>query len=267
MGETPGRMNRDDRVLPPVSGGQEDPEEIRENIEETRDELSETIDAIEERLSPQRLKEDARQAVREQTIGRAEHMVGTAQDRAEQAVSSAEHTARSTGSSIVQSIKQNPMPAALIGVGLGWLVMESRGNSSQPSRQQPTQSSMGQAQQKASQFAGETQQQAQNLAHQAQQEMGQMSSQAQQQVQQARSQFDRMLHENPVAVGAVALGLGAAVGLAIPESRKENQLMGEKRDAMVHTAEQKVGDTMHKVQQTADDALQVAQDVKQQLTG
>src|SRR5215207_289273 len=53
----------------------DDPEQIREEIEQTRTEMSGTIDAIQERLSPDHLKEQAKEAVFDATIGRAQTMV------------------------------------------------------------------------------------------------------------------------------------------------------------------------------------------------
>ena len=44
---------------------------------------------------------------------------------------------------------------------------------------------------------------------------------------QAREQYDYYIEENPLAVGAVALAFGAAVGFAIPSTRYESDLMGE----------------------------------------
>ena len=52
----------------------------------------------------------------------------------------------------------------------------------------------------------------------------------------AREQYDYYLEENPLAVGAVALALGAAVGFAIPSTRYEDQLLGETRARLVDQA-------------------------------
>jgi hypothetical protein len=60
-----------------------------------------------------------------------------------------------------------------------------------------------------------------------------------------------MLQENPLAVGTLAVGVGAAVGLAIPETSKEHEVMGEARDNLVDKAQEKVQETQQKVQQVA----------------
>ena len=48
--------------------------------------------------------------------------------------------------------------------------------------------------------------------------------------QQARAQLHRMASENPLLVAAGAVLIGAAFGLALPETERENSLMGEARD-------------------------------------
>jgi len=77
--------------------------------------------------------------------------------------------------------------------------------------------------------------------------VGGLAEGTQQQARRAQNQFQRMLHENPLAVGAAGLALGAAVGLAIPESQRESRVMGGPRDALVDRAIGTAQDTMQKV--------------------
>ena len=128
--------------------------EIRAEMKQTRAEMSETSDVIQDRLSPQELKDQAKETAREvseqvadqvqetavsvteqvkeaiaDATGEAKHAVREATGgRVEHVVSDAGHTARGVSSSMIDMIKQNPVPAALIGIGLGWLYM-NRGNS------------------------------------------------------------------------------------------------------------------------------------------
>jgi ElaB/YqjD/DUF883 family membrane-anchored ribosome-binding protein len=100
------------------------PEVLRVDIEQTRVEMSGTIDAIQEKLNPDKLKEQVSDAVRDQvetvkdnireaTVGRAEQMVGNVGDSAQRA-----------GSGFMETVKQNPIPAALAALGIGWLYMK-----------------------------------------------------------------------------------------------------------------------------------------------
>jgi hypothetical protein len=100
---------------------QEGMTEIQAEIEQTRVEMGGTIDAIQQRLNPDTLAEQAREraqevvdqardAVREATIGRAER-----------AMSDAGETATGVRMSIIETIKHNPIPASLAALSLGWL--------------------------------------------------------------------------------------------------------------------------------------------------
>lgn len=96
-----------------------DPEEIREEIKKTRANMSQTIDTLQEKLDPERLKDEARTKVRDATIGRLEDMANNMSRKA-----------RRVRYNVVDTIKENPIPAALVGLGLGWLLVEGFNQSS-----------------------------------------------------------------------------------------------------------------------------------------
>jgi hypothetical protein len=78
--ETETHSVRGPRTFSPVSDS-DSPDDIQRDIEETRDRLSETIDAIQDKLSPDKLRTQATDAVREATIGRAEGAMNTMVNR------------------------------------------------------------------------------------------------------------------------------------------------------------------------------------------
>src|SRR5437764_413732 len=122
MGQTADEMIGYDRQTG-KSGEQysaDNPEVIRAQIEQTRNEMSGTIDAIQERLNPDHFKEHAKVMVREATIGRVEEMVNNTGE-----------TARGISSGLMETIKQNPIPAAIAGASLAWLFTHRSGSSSQ----------------------------------------------------------------------------------------------------------------------------------------
>ena len=252
----------------------------RVEIERTRAGMSETVDAIQERLSPENLKEQAKDRVEQAKDRVKEATVGKAQE---------------AGSGIVDTIRQNPLPAALTGIGLGWLFVNARkqGSSRPPYRDTvyrdaayvegypPTNeyapaapgypsryegesgSSTGQALGNARDKVGETATQAQDkageLASRTQDRVSNLGEQARYQAQRASGGFQRMLRENPLAVGTLAVGVGAAVGLAIPETSKEHEVMGEARDNLVDKAQEKVQETQQKAQRVAEEAQSAVQ--------
>ena len=88
---------------------------IRSEIGETRNRMSSTLTEIGERLNPYAVKEQVTQKVkdglRDATIGRVEDM--------------AQNTARNVQeakNTMIQTVRDNPIPAAMVAVGLGWLL-------------------------------------------------------------------------------------------------------------------------------------------------
>jgi len=307
------------------------PEEIRAQIEQTRSDMSQTIDAIQAKLSPDNLKDQAKEVVREATIGRAEEMVSNATDQA-----------RGFGASVMDTIRENPMPAALAGLGLAWLFMKrssnqggdqgrggysnmgssvrysSRGYSGNGgyggydtadrgtgggrypqqgpglgdrlgearsavgdaagqagSKLADVRDSVGDAAGQASGKVGDVVGQAGDavsqagskvgdLASQTGDKVGELGNQVQDKAQEATDRFQQALIDNPLAVGAVALALGAALGFVVPETQQEHKLLGQARDQIMDKAQGVVQDTMQKVQQVADAAGQTVQEEAKQ---
>jgi len=321
----------------------DDTAEIRAEIEETRAEMSGTIDAIQERLNPQHLKEQVKEQVREQfqevkatvrdaTIGKAEDMVRNVGDTLDEA-----------RYGLMETIRQNPIPAALVGIGLSWLFMNQRSGtgrrynraahqnrydrSGQPysyyasqqdyagrtsyypsgtdtygndiasqgaraardtlhraqetagnvvNRAQETvgtiadrtQATVGtiadRTQETVGNVVSQAQETASTVASQTQEAAGYLADQAQYQAQRVEDRFQQVLYENPLAVGAVALALGTAVGFSLPQTQRENELLGEARDTFIDRAQGVAQDTLEKVQQVAGDVMDQAQSTVQE---
>lgn len=67
------------------------------------------------------------------------------------------------------------------------------------------------------------------------------------------------MHDQPLAVGAIALGLGALIGALLPSTRREDALMGERRDAFMATARQTLQEETDKAHRAASAALKGGQ--------
>jgi len=245
----------------------------REQIEQTRAQMSETIDAIQQKLSPTNMVEQAKDTVRDATIGKAQDMVSNVSDTAVEAVTNVGDTARGMGSGFVDTIKQNPVPAALAGLGLSWLFVSMRKSggptTSTYSSDMPyadsqdytagcaygagetwTYGDTGGVTDRVSDGIGRVQDKASNVASQAQDRARQTTSQVQ-----GAAGFTQVLHSNPLAVGAGALALGVAAGLAIPETQRENQLMGDARDNLAQKAQETLQEKAQKAQTVAQTAM------------
>jgi tetrahydromethanopterin S-methyltransferase subunit F len=155
-------------------------QEIRASIEETRERISHDLDEIGERLNPHNVKEDIKEGIREATIGRVEDMAREAGQRLNQA-----------SSGLVQTIKDNPVPAVIAGVGIAWLFLGQSGGSARASGQAGT---VDKAKEKVS-----------DIADQAQEAV---ASAATPKIEATRSAFE----ENPLAIAAGVVALGRVLG-------------------------------------------------------
>jgi len=345
----------------------DDPDVIREQIERTREDMSQTINELQERLSPQHLAQQAKDSVREATVGRVQQLVGSAGDTATQVARRAQEAA----GPVVEQVRERPMPVPLAGAGVGlvwWLMRRassrqtwsrddmynwdddttgtrdyrrdyafrdndddrmgrrwqgdggwmgalrnnplpasiaaasigymlwSRRSSSMGSDDYSGRSAayagydeddvygrpatervgdaardMGrQAREKAGALGEQARETATALGEQAREKASAIGDQVSDTVRSARTravqvsrqtstQFDHWMQENPLAVGIAAMAAGAVVGLTMPRTRAENQVMGASRDALVDRASDSA-------QQLKDQVRDKVQEVAGELT-
>ncbi|MGI8914021.1 MAG: DUF3618 domain-containing protein [Chloroflexota bacterium] len=110
-------------------------------------------------------------------------------------------------------------------------------------------------------------------AGQVQDTAQQLGTQVQYGARRARYGLEDALYGTPLGVGAIALAVGVAIGLAAPSTDLENQVMGEARDSVVQKAQDTAQETMHKVQHVAEQTANVTKETatqeaqKEGLTG
>jgi hypothetical protein len=246
-------------------------EQIREQIEETRQEMGETIQAIEEKLSLNNISEQ----VSEQISEKASELFESAK------VEVYEATLGKVGkimknvnkeikrSGILEKAVENPLPLFLIALGTGLLVFKGKrsrsgqnnGNrrknlsaaaASETSLVKDTRNKIGNA-------ATSVYQSAEGAASSVYETVGGVAGSALERVEnlgsQARDSYDYYISENPLAVGAIAVAAGALVGLAIPSTSYENQLMGETRENLISKAQDKAHETIEQVRKVAGDTV------------
>lgn len=97
----------------------DDTDTIRRQIDHTRTQMEYTLQAIGERLSPEALIEQAKSSAKD-----------AASERIRDMKYQANHKVEGMTNSLSQTIRENPLPVALIGLGLGWLWKSSRDQSS-----------------------------------------------------------------------------------------------------------------------------------------
>lgn len=253
--------------------------QLKEEISDTQGELQRTVAEIQARLSPTNLKEQAAQTVREATVGRVETMVSQAGERVEQAA----ETTKQTAASLFDQVRSNPLPYALIGAGVAWLVAGKRPSQSSRSwsgSNRPTSANANEYNfsDETSSYRGTTQYSREmtrypggverNVPYSAGQRPGDaatdVSADTRERLRrvssQAQRQGRRMMEGNPLALGVAALAAGALVGSIIPATDLENEYLGEARDSVVES-------TRAMAEETAEKARAVARETAEKLVG
>jgi len=270
--------------------------ELRSGIEQTRADLSSTIDALQDKLDPSRIAEQvkeqirekaaevidtAKTTVREATIGKAEKLMSNVSDTVSDATTRAGAVVKDKGSSVVQYIRENPIPFVLLGVGVGMLTISKRKtgvssyNSSRsngeaygqyqgfdqdtdtsPSLTDRARDMVGSASSRARDMVG-------TASDTLKTQVNAVSDQARQTAQTAGNQFQSALQKNPMAVGIAALAAGAIVGLTLPSTDVESEYLGEARDRLVNQAKSVAQEAAQKVQRVTEEAGRTVKDAAQ----
>jgi ElaB/YqjD/DUF883 family membrane-anchored ribosome-binding protein len=118
-----------------------------------------------------------------------------------------------------------------------------------------------QARYRAGETVDDLRERAGNLADETRARTRQVQNQLTQGAELASERFERTFEENPLAVGAVALGLGMVVGMLVPETQPEHRLMGETRDHLAQQAGQAARGVVDRVQTVAQETVTRAADV------
>ena len=249
--------------------------EIRAEIEQTREDMSETIDAIQEKLRPGNIVNEAKERVKNATTERVRQMAGSASETAQNAIEQTRHVA----SDFVEGAKNNVIPAAMIGIGIAWLIADryrdrSRGDyrryrDDDSSYRTPSyyetddySRSTSRSEYGANYRSGSEEQGADYRGAFSTDYPGggvtdraaELRDRAVRTGRRTRNQFQRLLRENPLMVGAAAVVVGAAVGMALPETEKENEWLGETRDTVVEKAQDAARNAASRAQDAVGDA-------------
>jgi hypothetical protein len=235
--------------------------EIRADIEETRLEMGGTLNELGERLDPGNLMNEAKENVREATIGRVEE------------------TAKGMSDMVMETIKRNPIPAAMAGAGLAMLWMnksEGNGNGSRMqsgSRYSPyygTTSTYGQRAgwtdggqeqgigDKAGKAVGAVGDNVGQAVGQVGQTAGEVTGEVigrgQEAAQEVGWRVERFMQASPLAVGAIAIGAGALVGALIPETEQEREMLGDASRQIGETVRDTVSEAGQQAERKLDEA-------------
>jgi ElaB/YqjD/DUF883 family membrane-anchored ribosome-binding protein len=185
-----------------------------------------------------------------------------------------------------EQVRANPMPVALVGAGLAWLMIG--GTSTQSSGRKSTSAKgpegarasagdgngsgfFSNAAEKARDSVSGVRERAQDMASSAGDQIGSveqkasdMASQATETVEQAgRRAIDglrQMLEEQPLVVAGIAVALGAALGAALPVTSAESRLFGETSEEVKQQAMQAAREAAEKAKEVAEHGFEAARE-------
>jgi vacuolar-type H+-ATPase subunit H len=281
-----------------VTSGSSD--EIRADIERTRAEMDSTFDALDQKLTPSQLLAEAWRYTK---------------------------GGSSIGAGKLWSLaRQHPLPATMIGVGLGWLLVE-RSRSKDDSRYDydaygytgegasgygrygrygssnnvdvdyrssyfdedvetgrlasaagavkdaagnavdtvkdaagnaidTVKDAASTAREKVHGLTDTVKERASGLSDTAHEKATQLRNKAKYQTRKAKTGFWQMMEENPLAVGAAVLTLGAIAGFSLPSTDKEDELLGETRDHLLDKAKETGQEVLEKGKHVAESAVE-----------
>lgn len=290
------RASRQELITP-----SDEAEQARLEIERTRNQMGETLESIGDRLSPERFKTEAVEAagrLKDEAIDTAEHLKTAAveaaraatqemisgvreagrgvYDSALRSVTQTKQEIEGAGMSIIRTVKNNPIPAAMVGMGLYWLyqsTQESQRGGYHPgvSRQlrgkaEQAGQAMGRVKDSLSEAAGSLGDRAGELGEAAGERLEHYSEAIQEGGQRAADEFQHLLHSNPLAVAGVAAAVGLAFGMMLPDTEVENRTMGVARDQFVGEAQDKMSEVVSDLSDKAGDLKDKAVEVAGAMT-
>jgi hypothetical protein len=221
-------MSASERDAPP----RDDAERIERQIEETRNHMTSTLTELERKLSARQITNDVFDALRDAMIGTGE------------------------GSrDMIDMVRRNPIPAALIGIGIGWMVFGTTrraraAHADGEAARQPDGGARGSnGAGRGSRYAAQVGNRARALAGTAQQRAG------------------AAMQENPLVLGALGLVLGAVIGAVLPTSRREREWLSEAQARVVDQAEALGREALERAREVADHAGRAAVEVVERELG
>jgi len=265
----------------------DDPEAIRSEIDTTRHRMDETIDALGQRLKGRHLLDEALHLFRKnQENGNMTKLKNKISDTAETAYHS-----------VVDTIKSHPVPIALVGAGVGWLIYErtrsskdfaedertdpyrgippydddfapeplsgstpEEGDTCSFSSEGESSGTMNTLKQKASDVTDRLKQKASEVGDRLRDTGTETKEKARRLYEQSRDRVASTVQEHPLQSGLACLAIGLVAGLLIPTPRRLRRSIAPKACQLTERVRDKAQDLVERGSHVAESAVQAARD-------
>jgi hypothetical protein len=191
-------------------------EDVEREVETSRENLDRTVEALKSKMTPGQLFDEATHA-----------MGGAGQQ---------------VFSKFLDQAKENPMPLAVMGLGLAWLMSTSNKGGSRPSTYEERAFAPAPGRgigdkvhavgDKASDLISGAREKLSGATASAGEFGHTAADRAMHYGQQAKRSFAEVLEKEPLLLGAAGLLVGAAIGAALPPTEAEDRTIGPMRDKM-----------------------------------
>lgn len=228
---------------------QKDPAELEREIDQKRAEIGNIVHALENKLSPGELIDTA---------------LGYVKGGGGEFFSNLSNTA-----------KANPVPTVLTSIGLIWLMAgqnrqpPAHTGTSGPSLTDKLSSKASGLKRQGSDLRDKTSQMGHDMSasladarHRVSDSSRQVADSLRQQSERARGGFNHLLNEQPLALGAIGIALGALLAASVPPTRREDDMLGQASDKLTDNLRHKAEEGYRKVSDMGQD---VASEVKREF--
>ena len=220
--------------------------ELEREVEDARGRIDQTVEALKDKMQPKEMFDEATKMM----SGASNKVLTTA----------------------VEQLRENPIPIALIGLGVAWLAISQTrrhpdGSGYQAAGYYPTyegydedeglrakvkakaeaaKAKLAETAEKAKAKLSDAQHQAADGVTSARGKAGEYAHLAQEKVGEygraARHRFDDTLESEPLVIGAIGLAVGAAIGAALPSTPVERRYIGPARSKVADRAKASLDD-------------------------
>jgi ElaB/YqjD/DUF883 family membrane-anchored ribosome-binding protein len=203
---------------------------ILTRIDRTRSEMDHTLAAIEDKFTRERLLDRGLDYLRDSGAAQfAQNLGGAA--------------------------RQNPLPVALTGIGIAWLMALGRTPARRDDGYDAGHPGIGTDIDSMSERAGDA---LHSMRDRADGTMSSMADATRERWNRARSGLEYLVNDHPLVLGAIGLAIGAALGASAPRTRQEERLLGAASRSVGEKVREAGGEQLDKAREAVRQATEPA---------